>query len=190
MIFSNNGITPLYATNSTSSAYTLTAGIVTASSSTFSIEVNGAFGMWLAFYGVGSNNNAGTFRVTALSRIYKGNSGRSTPAAYYRHHLGSGTWTLSSSLTGDGTIIPASNYLADSATYAQADASTTTPKGIGSVIESAYSLGTASTFSPADDATQAWVFIPFMGFVGHIEVESIVTTATSANVLAALVGRN
>lgn len=189
MIFTNDGTYSLYATNSTSSAYTLNPGIVsTISPTSFARKSNGAMGVWLMFYGVGSNNNQGTFRVNGVNELFTIGSGRTTPSKYYRWNLGSGTFTLSSSLTGDGTVIPSSNYIADTVTYTLSDASTTTPKGPGTQLETSYSLGNAGVISPADDTYHAWVFIPMIGFVNYIEVEAIITSATSVNVLAVLAG--
>jgi len=192
MIFSNDGVYALYSSNSTASDYTLNPGIVSSvATNGFSRRVNGAMGVWLMFYGVGSNNSTGNFRVNGVNELFTLGSGRPNPSKFYRWNLGAGTFTFSSSLTGDGTVIPSSNYIADTVTYTLSDASTTTPKGPGTQLETSYSLGNAGVISPADDTYHSWVFIPMMGFVGYIEVEAIVgggSPATSVNVLAVLAG--
>lgn len=188
MRFINDGFTALYSANSTSNAYTLTPGISTTLSS-FTRKVQGAMGVWLGFYGVGSDNNTGTYRVNGITSIYPLGLGKGNPTAYLRWHMGAGAWTLASGVVGDGTVVPATNYWADTATFTQATIATS-PVGMGSTIEAAYSLGTATAFSPADNATIAWVLIPLMGFVDFIEVESIRSSATSQNVAMILAGRN
>lgn len=182
-----DGFNTVLASNTTQSAYVLASGrsdalaLGTVGAKAYRIgrELRGAL---VTFHGVGADNATGTYRLFGVNRI---NVSSGLPS-YHRLYIGGGNWTLSSSLAGDGTIIPASNYRCDTLDYTAGD-TTTTPKGIGAIMEAARGIGNAMAFSPADNATEALLYVPFFGAFEFVELEVIKGTATSINAQVCMV---
>lgn len=191
---SSSGQFRLLSTNSTASAAALTAGRYT--TTTLDAVISGASanivslgrvgdataprqrGCEVTFVGVGADNATGSYRIWQVKRGRA--SGTSSQANDMElAYLGAGTFTLSSSVgAASATTVLSTERVADTVTFTQATASTT-PKGIGDVLENVFGSPAAAAYSPADN-TPGRLWVPEIGN-GDLYVELWVGTATSVN---------
>lgn len=200
MTAQSNGQRRGRSSNSTQAAFTLTAGrkAVTVSGGVISINdgtnthpvvLVGRFrGATLGFGGVGSNNQTANFRLWLVRLGFAATEPSPSPdpllaidADVTAYIADTSTITLGTAtgITGSGGIYTASELIADTVSATLATTATT-PPGSGTVAETAYALGTAQAYSPADN-TAAKLIIPHLCGAHGFIVEFDMTGATSMN---------
>lgn len=142
----------------------------------------GMDGVDLQFFGAGSNDQAGTYKVWGVLRGDGGGSPASGAQAgqidWDLFLLGSGAWTLASGIAiPTGATAPVKK-----ATELMADTVTWTAAAHATGIAAASGL-TPTVISPADDATAALLRIPYVGEGVDILIEIAKGTATNGNCL-------
>jgi hypothetical protein len=136
-------------------------------------------------FGTGADN------TTGLMRVWMGTYDQATrekPAAEREVQLalfGSCTFTLSAAVGVTGGVgITSSERMADTLVWTLAS-DATSPKGIGSLIETTFRSPGAAAYSPASDVP-ALLSIPVLGLADILVFEPYVGTATNVNVLVAI----
>lgn len=180
--------------NSTQTAFELTAGRSASSpaSSTTAHERDivalgdGFRGARIQVFGAGSDNQTINGRVWLVRRGMASdgsfNPGATSPKGDYElEFYGSFVATLSAALGGQASGAPvlSTERIADTIVWTLGSTSTS-PKGVGTLIESNNGLGTSYAYSPADD-TPAKLSIPDMDGAYGFVIEFDLGTATSAN---------
>ncbi len=186
------------ASNSTQGSFTMTAGrkaivwtsgvpTVNDGTNTHPIVLMGRFrGVNIGFGGAGSNNQTANYRLWlcrfGVSRTAESPNPDFTQcldASFVPYIADTSTITLGSATGVSGGVYSASELIADTITATLATTATT-PPGIGSTLETAFSLGNLTVYSPADDKA-ARLIIPHMGGYHGWFVEFDMTGATSMN---------
>lgn len=135
-----------------------------------------ARGMIMRFFGTGTDNTTFDYRVWGLNIIDETES----PSDFIAEYYGGGTVTLTANTgAATDTIVTSSDQYADALTFTLAT-TLTSPAGPATVFQTAFDLGDATVYSPADDTNIAALCIPNFPFRACV-VEFDLTGATSAN---------
>lgn len=189
----------LLSTNSTKSAYAITAGMYTVATLATALSVTAAVvremiitlggadvnadkrrGIEVVAFGVGADDTTTGFRVWQVKRAMT--TGAAVADDFELTPLYTVACTLSTAVgAASGVGVLSTERIADTMSVTALTASTT-PPGQSSAIESAYGSAAAAAYSPAAGNTPARFYLPDVGG-GDILIEPIVGTATSANVL-------
>lgn len=188
----------LLTTNTTASAFTLTAGVYTLATLATALslteeqvrerivstgpvrggERKRALEVWAI--GAGSDNQTVKFRVHQMKRGTV-RSGKTETADFILSPVAEVTATLSAAVgPSGGALVLSTERIADTLTVTELDAGST-PKGIHDHIVTAYGGVAVTAYSPADD-TPGRVTLADVGN-GDLFFELIVGTATSANLI-------
>lgn len=171
-----------HATNIVSSSDLGAPDSISASEPAGLIEVQGYVRAEIAFFGVGSNDQAGTYDLYGIRVIGNNPRRNDSPSGnclYTSFLLGSGTFALSSGLAGVASgYLSASELLADTLVWtADSDFTTYLDALVGnSIVE----------YSPGDDAHIGLLAIPDLAGFHGIVIDVAPTTATSVNALVSL----
>jgi len=179
-----NPLRRLLATNTTSSAFVITDGTITATVPSNMVTLGGWRGIdCLQFFGAGTANQTFAYRLYGIERI--GNTdmqgtftATQTPLFQYRM-IGSGVATLGAKTGVSGGVITTSDLVVDGLTW--------TASAYGTYLIEAY-LGAdadAAVFSPADDTIASLTLLD-LGDLYGIVIDFDMTGATSGNALIRL----
>jgi len=172
------------ATSSTSSAFAITDGTITATIPANMILMQGRRGIDCAqFFGTGAANSTFDYKIYAIERISPTNQAGTTvtsqTALYEYRNLGGGTVTLGTKVGVAGGVIDTTDRVADGLTW--------TASSYGTFVLEAFGGADADAvaFSPADNTIASLTALDIGDCYG-IVFDFDMTGATSGNVLIRL----